>query len=79
MNRKQSLFVILGVILIGIAILTEYASSKIPSSWTMAKNDVPGTVRQPVVFNNNINFAGISGRENSFPLSLQNSIRAINR
>ena len=79
MNHKQSLYLILGVIFIGIAILTEYASSKIPSSWTMAKNDVSGSVRQPVNFNNNINFAGISGSEGFFPFPFQNSIRAMNR
>jgi len=74
MNKKQILFMMLGVMFIGIALLTEYASANLTSNWTMAKNDVPGSVRQPVVVNNNIVFAGITSGKGSFPVPLQNLI-----
>jgi hypothetical protein len=75
MDKKQLLFVMLGVILIGIAILTEYASSKLTQGWTMAKNDVPGSVGQPVVVRNNFIFAGTIDGKCTFPAPLLNNIR----
>jgi hypothetical protein len=79
MSQKQLLFVMFGLIFIGIAILTEYASAKIPTSWTMAKNEVSGSVSKPVIISNNIVYPGTNGREDFFPFPLQNSVRAINR
>jgi hypothetical protein len=60
MSQQNLLFIISGVILIGIALLTEYVSTNYSSTWTMANNDVPGSVNQPVVISNNNIFDGPS-------------------
>jgi hypothetical protein len=74
MSKHNIYFIILGVILIGIALLTEYASTKLTSNWTMAINDVSDSVRQPSVESNNIAFAGTNNTEDFFTDPLQNLI-----
>ena len=74
MNKKQILFMMLGVMFLGIALLTEYASAKLTSNWTMAINDVSDSVRQPSVESNNIAFAGTNNTEDFFTDPLQNLI-----
>lgn len=71
MGQHQFLFIILGVIFIGIALLTEYFSTNNASGWTAANIGLPGTSNQAVAVRCNNIFAGNSDKGEA--LSTHNS------
>jgi hypothetical protein len=62
MGHQQLRFIFLGVVLVGIALLTEYLSTTNTSTWAAVKNDLPGTIDKSVVISDNNTLAGTSDR-----------------
>ena len=58
MSQQNLLFIIFGVILIGIAFLTDYVSTNNSPAWKIANKDLPVKIDQAVVISGNNFFAG---------------------
>lgn len=53
MGQKQLLFIIIGVFLVGIALVTEYITTNNAPSWAAVNKGLPGTTDQTVVISDN--------------------------
>jgi len=62
MGHQQLLFIFLGIILVGIALGTEYLSINNAPTWAVVNNGLPGTINKPVVISGNNILAGTNDR-----------------
>ena len=63
MGHQQLLFIFLGVILVGIALGTEYLSINNAPTWAAVNNGLPCTINKSVVISGNNILAGTNDRE----------------
>ena len=62
MGHQQLLFIFLGVILVGIALGTEYLSINNAPTWAVVNNGLPRTINKSVVISGNNILAGTNDR-----------------
>jgi hypothetical protein len=62
MGHQQLLFIFLGVILVGIALETEYLSINNAPTWAIVNKGLPGTINKSVVISGNNILAGTNDR-----------------